>query len=271
MTLKGNLREFSFIQLLNLINLAKKSGALYIERPGDTSRVIFREGKLAYAEAGAEKDSLIDVLAKARLITQAQTILLNERLVSTNEKAAGIYLICAGYASQEQIYAVLEEKYSETMRRFFAWEDGFFNFEAGELTPEGRIPVNMNLENLIVEGARMLQELEELSSEIPSLEMALKFTDRPGTEINNFNLSVEEWRVINYINPKNTMQQIATAVKMGDLEIRRVVYTLLQAGLVELVRPGGLPLRLPGKMFPTQNPEEQKSLVNRLIHRIRSI
>ena len=32
MTLKGNLKDFSFIQLLHLINLAKKSGALYVER-----------------------------------------------------------------------------------------------------------------------------------------------------------------------------------------------------------------------------------------------
>ena len=51
---------------------------------------------------------------------------------------------------------------------------------------------------------------------------------------------------------------------MNDLEIRRVVYGLLQAGLVEIVRPGGAPAS-PTRMFPTQNKEEQKSLVNRLI------
>jgi hypothetical protein len=71
--------------------------------------------------------------------------------------------------------------------------------------------------------------------------------------------------------PQDTIQQIAAAVKMDEIEIRRVVYTLLQAGLIEIIRPGGMPLRLPEKMFPTQNPDEQKSLVNRLIHRIRSI
>jgi predicted DNA-binding transcriptional regulator len=180
-------------------------------------------------------------------------------------------MVCAGYASQDQIFAAMQNKFNETVRKLFSWEDGFFHYEPGELTPDGCIPVNMNLENLIVEGSRRQHELEELEAEIPSLEMALKFTDRPGTEMNNINLSVEEWRVINFINPKNSIQQIAEAVQMSELEIRRVVYTLLQAGLVEIVRPGGLPLRLPGKMFPTQNPDEQISLVNRLIHRIRSI
>jgi len=98
--------------------------------------------------------------------------------------------------------------------------------------------------------------------------MALKFTDRP---LKNVNLSVEEWRVVSYINPKNTMKQIAHTNKMNDLEIRRIVYGLLQAGLVEVIRPEGMVIPMSPKTFPTQNKEEQKSLVNRLIGRIRSL
>jgi hypothetical protein len=79
----------------------------------------------------------------------------------------------------------------------------------------------------------------QLQDEIPSLEMALKFADRPGANLRNVNLSVEEWRVVSYINPKNTIRQIARTVKMNDLEIRKVIYGLLQAGLVEIVRPPG--------------------------------
>jgi len=129
----------------------------------------------------------------------------------------------------------------------------------------------MNLENLIVEGSRQMQELEQLQEEIPSLEMALKFTDRPGTNIRNVNLSVEEWRVVSYVNPKNSMKQIARATKLNELEIRRVVYALLQAGLVEIIRPGGAPVALGNRVFQTPDHEEQRSLVNKLIHRIRTI
>ena len=105
--------------------------------------------------------------------------------------------------------------------------------------------------------------------------MALKFAERPGANIRNFNLSVEEWRVVSYINPKNSIRQIARTTKMSDLEIRRIVYGLLQAGLVELIRPEGMialaqPLpACPRRRSPTC--DEQKSLINRLITRIRSI
>jgi DNA-binding transcriptional regulator YhcF (GntR family) len=98
--------------------------------------------------------------------------------------------------------------------------------------------------------------------------MALKFTERP---LKNVNLSVEEWRVVSYINPKNTMKQIAQTNKMNDIEIRRIVYGLLQAGLVEIVRPEGMVVAQSPNMFPTQDKEEQKSLVNKLIGRIRSL
>ena len=49
MALKGNLRDFSITQLLNLINLAHKTGTLAIEGPKDTAWVSFRKGKLAYS------------------------------------------------------------------------------------------------------------------------------------------------------------------------------------------------------------------------------
>jgi len=58
------------------------------------------------------------------------------------------------------------------------------------------------------------------------------------------------------------------------VEIRRIVYGLLQAGLVEIIRPEGMPPAAPPPTrIPTVQPsrEEQRSLVNRLIARIRSI
>jgi hypothetical protein len=158
------------------------------------------------------------------------------------------------------------------VRQLFTWAEGYFHFESNLLPPDGKITVRVELENLIIEGARQIKEMEHLQEEIPSLEMALKFTDRPGTNLRNVNLSVEEWRVISYINPKNSLRQIARATKLSDLEIRRIIYSLLQAGLVEMIRPDGLPSPTPGRVPPAPvNKEEQRGLVNRLINRIRSM
>lgn len=272
MALKGNLRDFTITQLLNLINLAQKTGSLIIEGPSEVARVAFRDGKLSFAQYGAEETSLASILHREKKITQSQYRILKERTSQMTDKELGLLLINAGYLTQEDILSSLNQYFIDVIRRLFSLAEGFFRFEQGALFPgDGRITVKLDLENLIIEGSRQLREWEHLQEEIPSLEMALKFSSRPGTDIKNINLSVEEWRVVSYVNPRNTMNQIARTIKMNDLEIRRVVYGLLQAGLVEIVRPGGAPVVAPSRSFPTQNKEEQKSMLNRLISRIRSL
>ena len=61
MALKGNLRDFSITQLLNLVNVAQKTGTLVIEGPSDKAWVSFRDGKLAYAQIGQEDGNLAAV------------------------------------------------------------------------------------------------------------------------------------------------------------------------------------------------------------------
>src|SRR5689334_10382508 len=268
MALRGNLRDFTITQLLNLINLAGKTGTLIVDGPAEQAHVSFRDGKLAYARIGKEDGSLALVLHKANKINANQYRAIADRAGEMTDKELGLLLINAGYVTQEDILLNLQAYFTDTIRKLFTWVEGFFRFENEMLPPDDRINVRLDLENIIIEGSRQLHELEQLQDEIPSLDMALKFTERP---LKNVSLSVEEWRVVSYINPKNTMKQIAQTNKMNDLEIRRIVYGLLQAGLVEVVRPEGMVIPMSPKTFPTQNKEEQKSLVNRLIGRIRSL
>ncbi len=273
MALKGNLRDFTVTQLLNLINLARKTGTLIIEGPAEAARVTFREGKLAFAQLGQEDNSLAAILQQSNKISAGQYRALKNRASMMTDKELGLLLINAGYLSQDDILTSLQQYFVGVVRRLFTWVEGFFRFEPDLPVPDDRIAVRVDLENLIIEGSRQLREWEQLQEEIPSLDMALKFTDRPGTNLRHVNLSVEEWRVVSYVNPKNTIRQIARATKMNDLEIRRVIYSLLQAGLVEIIRASGGTgsLPSPSRTMTATEKDQQRSLVNRLITRIRSI
>jgi hypothetical protein len=269
MALKGNLRDFTVTQLLNLINLARKTGTLIVEGPTETVWVSFRDGKLAYAQMGKEDNSLATILYRASRITSAQHRTLKTRAGNMSDKELGLLLINANYITQQDILISLQNYFVSVVERLFTWVEGFFRFEIDVLPPQDKIFTRISLENIIIEGSRQLREWEQLQDEIPSLDMALKFTDRPGANLRNVNLSVEEWRVVSYINPKNTIRQIARATNLNDLEIRRIIYGLMQAGLVEIIRPEGL-LQV-RTSIPGTTQEEQKSLVNRLIHRIRQL
>jgi hypothetical protein len=268
MALRGNLRDFTVTQLLNLINLAGKTGTLVLDGPSEQAHLAFRDGKLAHARVGKEDGSLALVLHKANKINANQYKAIADRAGQMTDKELGLLLINAGYVSQEDILANLQMYFTDLVRKLFTWVEGIFRFENDMLPPDDRINVRLDLENIIIEGSRQLRELERLQDEIPSLDMALKFTDRPLT---NVNLSVDEWKVVKFVDPKNTMKQIASASKLSDIEVRRIVYGLLQAGLVELTRPSNVPPKPNLNQFPTQDKDEQKNLINKLIGRIRTM
>jgi hypothetical protein len=128
-----------------------------------------------------------------------------------------------------------------------------------------------------MEGSRRLKEWEVLQEELPELNVALRFTDRPDARLHNVNLTVEEWRVVSFINPRNTVQQIARANNLSDFEIRRIVYGMLQAGLVEFVEPPKPVQRVDessrrqSRQAIDQSPTVKRSVVERIIDRIRNI
>jgi hypothetical protein len=280
MALKGNLRDFSVTQLLNLVNVAQKTGTLVVERSQEQIFVSFREGKLSFARNGSDAAGLTMVLYHAKKLSAAQVRAINERSGGMSDKELGLLLINSNYISQQEILSSLQTYYLSMVNRLFTWSEGLFHFDSDLLPPKDRITVRISLENLIIEGTRKMREWEQLQGEIPSLEMALKFTERQGINLHDLKLSVDEWKVISFINPKNTIRQIAKATNKNDLEIRRIVYSFIQAGLVDIVRPEGVPVIKPSqpveqvepRITPMQgNKTELKSLINRIIDRIRSI
>jgi hypothetical protein len=104
--------------------------------------------------------------------------------------------------------------------------------------------------------------------------MALRFTDRPQAQLRNVNLSVDEWRVISYINPRNSIKQIAQRIGMDDFQIRKIIFGLLQAGLVEVVELEGAHPRQPAKAMGEvigRPPAVKRSVIRKLIDRIKRL
>jgi len=270
MALKGNLADFPIIQILNLVSLARKTGSLVLQHDDTRSVLSFQTGKLIFSQYGNEDNGLVNVLLLARKISRKQSELMHARSANLTDKQLGLMLVNAGYISQADILDCLRQYYSGVLKRFFTKVDGLFEFRDGVSPPPDRIMVRIALENLIIEGSRQMQEWEVLQEEIPSLEMAVKFKDREGVNVRNLQLSVQEWTVVKYITPKNTLRQIARVNHMNDLEIRRVIYTLLQAGIVELVRPAGAPKMDISSAMPDKSQREQRSVINRIIDRLKT-
>ena len=114
---------------------------------------------------------------------------------------------------------------------------------------------------------------------MPDLDVSLRFASRPDARLRNVNLTVEEWRVVSFVSPRNSIRRIAETVNLNEFQIRRIVYGMLQAGLVEIVEiPKPTPAVRVGPGIDSreqsrveQKPAVKRSVITRLITRIKSL
>jgi hypothetical protein len=295
MPLKGNLADFSTTQILNLISLARKTGTLHIYEPIVTNdeitdgagnkrkkvvpgeervTVCFREGRLILAAMGDQDGHLANVLHKAGKLNAEQARVIRQRGSKYSDKALALMLINANYVTQADVVRSIKLHTLGIVYDIMTWTTEPFLFQEGETPAPERITVPIDLKNVIIEGTRRAKEIKPLEEELPNLDMALRFPDAPGDKFRGIHLSVEEWKVVSFINPKNSIRQIAKACNMTDTEIRKVVYGLLQAGLVELVKPPGMQqpkaqAGAGGSRRSIQAPTVKRSVVERLIAKIK--
>jgi hypothetical protein len=282
MALKGRLEDFGITQLLNLINLARKTGTLYLEGAQKNSYLCFREGKLIYAALEGVEDSLPAILQRANVFTAEQVRMIQANLAGRTDRDIAQVLITSGRLQQQVVVKSVRDSILNLVYQVFSWHEGQFRFEPSKLPVQGKITTSIALENVIMEGSRRVKEWERLQDELPDLDIPLKFAERPTTPLRDVNLSVEEWRVISFVSPSNTIRQIAQFNNMSELQIRRIVYSLLQAGLVEIIRPPrptvapttsrqvseGAPRATATQM---QRPAVKRGIVQKLISRIREL
>ena len=274
MALKGNLKDFSTTQLLNLVNLARKTGKLNVKEENHAAFLYFKEGKLVHASGNGDSDHLMVMLIKTGKLTKEQAGGVPS---SNSDKIIGKYLMDQKLVSREDIVQGVKDYMLEIVYNLFTWQGGEFFFEQDTEPSTNRITMPLNLENVILEGSRRIQESDKLQDELPDLsQIALKITDKP---LRGVKLTQDDWRVISHIHPRNSVKQIAQNNKMDEFQIRKIVYGMLQAGLVELISPEGLeqkkqqrrPVTRAGKKIASQTPAEKRSVVTKLIDRIKRI
>jgi hypothetical protein len=279
MALRGNLRDFGTTQLLNLVHLAHKTGSLQLQHNSKSSELFFERGRLIHASMTGDDGLLTSMLVKSGKLSAAQGRALEERARGYDDRRLALALIRNGYVTKEEVVQSATRYLLDIVYRLFTWTEGQFLFEPDKQPDGGRLTIPIELGNVIMEGSRRVQEWERLRDELPDLNMALKFTDHPDAKLKNINLTTQEWKIISYVKPTNSIKQIANANAMSDFQIRKIVYGMLQAGLVELVRPPDLaapipaarqdqaPERVPGSRAPAV----KRGIIHRLIERIKRL
>lgn len=273
MALVGNIRDFGLSDFLYLVDRGYKTGCLHLQRGAEAASLYFDKGKLTTASYGANHRSVTDVLVMKGKLSPHQAQQAQQAVQSLGQNGSvrlSQVLVDLNYISSDDLQRTLQQEIEESVYVLFGWPDGEFRFEQGQSPhPEAPImPMPISVENLIMEGVRRIDEWGRIKDRIPSTDLVVKFVEQPGEKAKGVNLSAEEWRVFARINGQHTLAEIAQKTNLSEFDVCRIVYGFLTAGLVEVIRK---PRPLPGDRPAQEVPRVKRSLVSRIINRIRGM
>ncbi len=234
MLLQGSLKEFSLPNIFQLVKMSAKTGALTIRREQEWGKIYFRDGLIHYAFSVPQSLPLGERLVRAGLVTPAQL----KQALATQKKAPesgriGTILLELGYVDREGLEAVVRDQIHDTAFDFFSWPDGKFEFSADEVVADQDVLVEMNVENVIMEGCRRIDEWELIFEQLGSLERIPHLAcDARVDERGEVRFTAEEWRVIVHIDGRADINSILRECGLDRFHGAKVIYSLFSSGLI---------------------------------------
>ncbi len=167
MSLVGRLEDLALPDIFQIISLSKKTGTLIVRSHKGTGMVVFKGGQVIQAASDSIRDSLGNILVSQGMLTEAALSQALARQKREADKPLGMILVDMGIVPAQTLETVVRKQIEEIIYDLIAWEEGFFNFELGEIVPRDKIEIDtqefllksgISAEYLLMEGTRILDE-----------------------------------------------------------------------------------------------------------------
>ncbi|HVG44967.1 MAG TPA: DUF4388 domain-containing protein [Longimicrobium sp.] len=233
MAIKGNLREAGLPDVLQLLAMGQKTGCLSLADRSSFGYIYFDRGRITYASIVNRRDRLGDLLVKNGMLRAEDLAAAIDEQTRNPGDRLGEILVRRGHITREQLQHQIRIQIEEAVYFLFTWNQGSFQFEPDQRPEEGAMLVSINPENLLLEGARRIDEWSLVEKKIPSLELVFQ-VDR-SKAIEGFELSDEQRKIQPLVDGKRSVQDIIDDSGMVEFDVGKALFGLIQAGLAHPV------------------------------------
>jgi hypothetical protein len=230
-SLQGNLESFRLPEVLTFLSTARKTGTLDVESAAWKASLFFDGGALVYATSNQASLRLGELLLRKKRISSEQFAQI-DALMQSDGGRFGQIAVQQGVLSDEQLRDFLKIQVSEILFDAFLWKHGGFFFADDMTLPPYAITISVDLANLIMEGARRIEEWEQCVQLLPDNKAVFRVV--PSPEGDKITLSLDEWKVLFLINGQRTLEDLCNDSD-DPFHVYRVVYGLLSNKLIEPV------------------------------------
>jgi hypothetical protein len=230
--LQGDVSAFRLSDVLTFLCTSKKSGTLMLTNGPAEAYLFYREGALVYAGSNQEHFRLGSILLRKKKITREQ----RDRIDALMQNAGGRFgelAVKEGVLTDAQLRDFLKVQVSEIVYDAFVWTGGKFEFATDTGLPDHAVTISIDLGNLIMEGARRIEEWEQCVRLLPDKSMIFRVVATPRDE--KITLTADEWKILFLINGQRTIEELVHDADEDAFQVYRVLYGLYANKLIESV------------------------------------
>lgn len=243
MAIEGSLREFGLQDVLQLLDLARKTGVLHVrsERHNDEAVIHFDQGQIVGATHRWSLRRLGQQLLRAGKLTERELERALEVQRTAPGQRLGWILLEMGSVTEAELRRQLVFQLEESIYDLMEWDEGQFRFEERE--PEARsggaVEVRVRVDSLLMEGARRIDEWSRLESKIPDASLIPVLVSPEEMGSTPLDLRPGEWEVLAEIDGVRDLRQLAADLGRSSFDLAKIVYGLIGIGVVYLADRAG--------------------------------
>jgi hypothetical protein len=232
MAIKGDLETVNLPDVLQLLGTAGKTGALSIRRGLEEKRVYFDKGRPVFASSSEEREKLGSVLLKLKQFDENDLETARLRQDETG-KRLGLVMLEMGLITRDDLVAGLKTQAQMVTTSLFQWWGGEFEFIEQPLPFPDEVMVGFNLNSMIMEAAKAVDDWNRVQSKLPDLGVVVRLSAVEGKP--EVALAVDEWNVLSLVDGRMSVIDIADTAPGSDIDTCLIIVSLLDKGLLEVV------------------------------------
>jgi hypothetical protein len=227
---EGDLSVLSLNDVFLFLSASRKSGVLVLQDEGQLG-FFFQNGNLVYAGGDDPRICLAAHLLKRQFVTE-QDLVAGMRTVQQTADSLKALFEVSGLTLEEfreqWVRAVEEIIYSA-----FTMSKGRFRFQNGEVRSPFILSLPMSTTSYVMEATRRIDEWARIQDRLPAPESVLELAEEVTASTS---LSFEEEQVLGQVTGGRTLQEVVAGAKVGEMEGKKAVASLIAAGMVRTAR-----------------------------------
>jgi hypothetical protein len=231
---EGNLETMPVADLLQWASNGRLTGTLRVANADTTKMIYIQKGVIVSCTSTDPREFLGHFLVSQGAIDEAD---LQEAIIDQDRFSGmlGQLLVQRGAITEERLDKMLRLKAEEAIFDLFTWTSGRFLFHDGELPGYELVPISLDVQGLVLEGMRRLDEWERIREVIPSI-LCVPVAVRSLVEDAD-DLDPGHRCVLEAVNDDRSIEDICLHTHSTEFYVCDILAREVRRGRVKVVRP----------------------------------